>query len=37
LLDHTVEIHKNQEIIRSTEIAPTEGYLSKDGHLTAAG
>lgn len=31
------ETYKTQEILKAIEIAQTEGYISKDGHLTAAG
>ena len=31
------ETHKTQEILKAKEIAQTEGYISKEGHLTAAG
>ena len=31
------EKYKTQEILKAIEIAQSEGYISKDGHLTAAG
>ena len=37
LLNHIGETHKTQEILKAIEIAQTEGYISKDGHLTVAG
>jgi len=37
LLNHIGETHKTQEILKAIEIAQTEGYISKAGHLTAAG
>ena len=37
LLTNIGETHKTQEILKAIEIAQTEGYISKDGHLTAAG
>jgi hypothetical protein len=37
LLNHIGETHKTQEILKAIEIAQTEGYISKDGHFTAAG
>ena len=37
LLTNIGETHKTQDILKAIEIAQTEGYISKDGHLTAAG
>ena len=37
LLSYIGETHKTQDILKAIEIAQTEGYISKDGHLTAAG
>ena len=37
LLTNIGETHKTQEILKAIEIAQAEGYISKDGHLTAAG
>ena len=37
LLTNIGETHKTQEIPKAIEIAQTEGYISKDGHLTAVG
>ena len=37
LLTNIGETHKTQEILKAIEIAQSEGYISKDGHLTAAG
>ena len=37
LLNNIGETHKTQEILKALEIAQTEGYISRDGHLTAAG
>ena len=37
LLTKIGETYKTQEILKAIEIAQTEGYISKDGHLTAAG
>ena len=37
LLTNIGETHKTQEILKAIEIAQTEGYISRDGHLTAAG
>jgi hypothetical protein len=37
LLTNIGETHKTQDILKAIEIAQTEGYLSKDGYLTAAG
>ena len=37
LLTNIGETYKTQEILKAIEIAQTEGYISKDGHLTAAG
>ena len=37
LLDNISETYKIQEILKAIEIAQTEGYISADGHLTAAG
>ena len=35
LLTNIGETYKTQEIQKATEIAQTEGYISKDGHFTA--
>jgi hypothetical protein len=37
LLTNIGETYKTQEILKAIEIAQSEGYISKDGHLTAAG
>ena len=37
LLTNIGETYKTQEILKAIEIAQAEGYISKDGHLTAAG
>ena len=37
LLTNIGETHKAQEILKAIEIAQTEGDISKDDHLTAAG
>ena len=37
LLTNIGETFKTQEILEAIEIAQCEGYISKDGHLTAAG
>ena len=37
LLTNIGETYKTQEILKAIEIAQTVGYISKDGHLTAAG
>lgn len=37
LLINIGETYKTQEILKAIEIAQAEGYISKDGHLTAAG
>ena len=37
LLNNIGETHKTQEILKAIEIAKTEGYIRRDGHLTAAG
>ena len=37
LLKNIGETYKTQEILKAIEIAQAEGYISKDGHLTAAG
>jgi hypothetical protein len=37
LLNNIGETHKTQEILKAIEIAQIEGYISRDGHLTAAG
>jgi len=37
LLTNIGETCKTQEILKAIEIAQTVGYISKDGHLTAAG
>jgi hypothetical protein len=37
LLTNIGETHKTQEILKAIEIAQSEGYISKDDHLTAAG
>ena len=37
LLTNIGKTHKTQEILKAIEIAQAEGYLSKDGQLTAAG
>jgi hypothetical protein len=37
LLTNIGETYKPQEILKAIEIAQSEGYISKDGHLTAAG
>ena len=37
LLNNIGETHKTQEILKAIEIAQTEGYISRDCHLTAAG
>jgi hypothetical protein len=37
LLNNIGETYKTQEILKAIEIAQTEGYISTDGHLTAAG
>ena len=37
LLNNIGETYKTQEILKAIEIAQTEGYMSRDGHLTAAG
>ena len=37
LLTNIGETHKTQEILKAIEIARSEVYISKDGHLTAAG
>jgi hypothetical protein len=37
LLTNIAETHKTQDILKAMDIAETEGYISKDGHLTAAG
>ena len=37
LLNNIGETHKTQEILKAIEIAQTEGYISRDGNLTAAG
>ena len=37
LLTNISETYKTQEILKAIEITQTEGYISKDGHLTAAG
>ena len=36
LLTNIGETYKTQEILKAIEIAQAEGYISKDGHLTAA-
>ena len=37
LLANIGETYKTQEILKAIEIAQSEGYISKDGNLTAAG
>ena len=37
LLTNIGETYKTQEILKAIEIGQTEGYMSKNGHLTAAG
>ena len=37
LLNNIGETYKTQEILKAIEIAQNEGYISRDGHLTAAG
>ena len=37
LLTNIGKTHKTQEILKAIEIAQSEGYISKDGHFTAAG
>ena len=37
LLTNIGETFKTQKILEAIEIAQCEGYISKDGHLTAAG
>jgi hypothetical protein len=37
LLTKIGQTHKTQEILNAIEIAQREGYISKNGHLTAAG
>ena len=37
LLTNIGETYKTQEILKAIEIAQSEGYISKDDHLTAAG
>lgn len=36
LLTNIGETYKTQEILKAIEIAQTQGYVSKDGHLTDA-
>ena len=37
MLTNIGKTYKTQEILKAIEIAQTEGYISKDGHIRAAG